>query len=351
MASLPRRQRVAAYAVILRTPATPAHDRADGPVDASGPEILLCRLAPRITRQELWTLPGGGLDHGEDPRDALVREIVEETGLDAVVGDTARVYSAHLPRASRDGVLTDFHALRIVYDAWVLPDAPHPRVLEVDGSTVEAAWHPVEAVVAGEVPVVATVTEALADHQPLRLQRVAAYALVRRAGRVLLTRLSARAAHPGAWTLPGGGIDHGEAPVAALAREVAEECGVACEVGDLLDVHDTHFSGTAPSGRWEDYHGVHLVFAATVADDARPHVVELGGTTDEVAWVDEADVRSGAVPVLERGDARPVAAARADWVALRGRTYDGPMNPRQRRLVIPVALGVLLLIVVVASVL
>lgn len=300
MASLPRRQRVAAYAVILRTPATSSDpsDRttATSSVDA---EILLCRLAPRISRQELWTLPGGGLDHGEDPRDALKREIVEETGLEAVVGETARVYSAHLPRASRDGVLTDFHALRIVYDAWVPADAPEPRVVEVDGSTVEAAWHPVSAVESGDVPVVATVTEALADHQPLRLQRVAAYALVRRGHRVLLTRLSGRAAHPGSWTLPGGGIDHGEPPTEALARELAEECGVAGEVGDLLGVHHSHFSGMAPSGRWEDYHGVHLVFAATVAEDTEPRVVEVDGTTDAVAWVDEADIASGAVPVLD----------------------------------------------------
>ena len=352
MASLPRRQRVAAYAVILRTPATPADERADGPVDASGPEILLCRLAPRISRQELWTLPGGGLDHGEDPRDALVREIVEETGLDAVVGDTARVYSAHLPRASRDGVLTDFHALRIVYDAWVLPDAPQPRVVEVDGSTVEAAWHPVAAVVAGEVPVVATVTEALADHQPLRLQRVAAYALVRRAGRVLLTRLSARAAHPGR-------LDAARAAASTTASGRSRRwrarwprsAGSSATVGDLLDVHDTHFSGTAPSGRWEDYHGVHLVFAATVAEDAR-----AAGRRGRRHHRRGGVGRRGRRPLrrragARRGDARPVAAARADWVALRGRPYDGPMNPRQRRLVIPVALGVLLLIVVVASVL
>ena len=35
---------------------------------------------------------------------------------------------------------------------------------------------------------------------------------------------------------------------------------MACDVGALLGVHDTHFSGTAPSGRIEDYHGVHLVY-------------------------------------------------------------------------------------------
>src|SRR5687767_10295849 len=115
MASLPRRQRVAAYAVVLR--------ERDGVV-----ELLLSRLAPRISRSELWTLPGGGLDHGEDPRAALVREIQEETGLAAEVGETAHVYSAHLPRTSRDGVLVDAHAIRIVYDAWVSPTAPEPRV-------------------------------------------------------------------------------------------------------------------------------------------------------------------------------------------------------------------------------
>lgn len=291
MGSLPRQQRVAAYAVMLR--------ERDGDV-----EVLLSRLAPRVSRAELWTLPGGGLDHGEDPRAALIREVHEETGLVATVGETAHVYSAHLPRASRDGQLVDAHAIRIVYDGWVAPDAPAPQVMEIDGSTVEAAWKPLSAVLAGDVPVAALVGEALAQHGPVRLQRMAAYAVVVRAsptsdGReVLLTRLSARAAHPGRWTLPGGGVAHGERPAAALEREVEEECGLVCEAGDLLDVHDTHFSGQAPSGRIEDYHGVHLLFSATVAD-GEPRVVEVDGTTDAAAWVPLADVASSAVDVLD----------------------------------------------------
>ncbi|SRR6266545_2512707 len=277
----PRRQRVAAYAVILR----------EG-------HILLSRLAPKVSREELWTLPGGGLDHGEDPRDAVIREIYEETGLTATVGETARVYSAHMPGAWRDGMQVDAHALRIVYDGWVAPDSPEPRVVEVDGSTVEAAWVPVADVLSGEPPVVPMVTEALADHQPFQRQRLAAYALIRRDDSVLLTRISPVGFHSGSWSLPGGGIDHGEPPAVALAREVWEECGVECEVGRLLDVHDLHFSGTAPSGRLEDFHGVHLIFDATVARDAVPRVTEVGGTTDAVEWVRLADIASGAVPVL-----------------------------------------------------
>jgi 8-oxo-dGTP diphosphatase len=303
--SLPKRQRVAAYAVILRTPGR-----------GEGREILLSRLAERITTDELWTLPGGGLDHGEDPRDAVLREVREETGLDADVGETARVYSAHLPGVWRDGRRVDAHALRIVYDGWVAPDAPEPRVVEVDGSTSEAAWKSVDDVVDGAIPVAPLVLEALADHQPFRLQRVGAYALIRRGfetlasasssttdgegeGDVLLVQFSDRVFHASAWSLPGGGLRHGESPRPALEREVQEECGVACAVGELLAVHDEAFSGTAPSGRLEDYHAVLLVFAATVDPEAVPRVVEVGGTTAAAAWVPVADVRAGKLPVLD----------------------------------------------------
>jgi 8-oxo-dGTP diphosphatase len=273
MKSLPKRQRVAAYAVILRDDL-----------------ILLSRLARSVTAEELWTLPGGGLDHGEDPRDAVVREVHEETGLHATVGETARVYSAHLPGVWREGRRVDAHALRIVYDGWVPPDAPPPHVLEVDGSTMEAAWKPVADVLEGRVPVVPMVLEALADHRPHQHQRLGAYALVVRddgagAGDVLLTRISERGFHTGSWSLPGGGVDHGESPRSAVVRELREECGLEGTVGDVLLVHDEHVSGAAPTGRFEDFHAVSLVFAATVPDGAEPRLVEQVGTTDAVAWV------------------------------------------------------------------
>ncbi len=209
-------QRVAAYAVILRD------DR-----------ILLSRLAKQLTAKELWTLPGGGLEHGEDPRDAVVREVHEETGLDAHIGETAHVYSFHQRDTWRQGRRADAHALRIVYDGWVPVDSPEPHVVEVDGSTMEAAWKPLAGVLDGTVPVVSLVTEVLAEHRPFRLQRVAAYALAVRpvpsGDEVLLARNSAAARTRASGRCPGGGIEHGEEPRDTVVREVREETG--------LDVH------------------------------------------------------------------------------------------------------------------
>jgi len=231
---------------------------------------------------------------GKEGRERI-REVHEETGLDVVIGETARVYSYHQRNSWRQGRRADAHALRIVYDGWVPVDSPAPHGVEGDGSTMDAAWHPIAAVEAGTVPVVQLVTEVLAEHRPFQLQRVAAYALAVREGtagpELLLTRNSARGPHPGWWTLPGGGIDHGEEPRDTVVREVREETGLECTPGDVLDVTSTHFEGTAPSGRREDFHALQIVFAAAVAG-GEPEVVEVDGTTDRAAWVPVADLDS-----------------------------------------------------------
>jgi 8-oxo-dGTP diphosphatase len=268
---------VAAYAVIIRDD-----------------EVLLSRLAAYLAPTERWTLPGGGIDFGEHPRDAVVREVYEETGLRAQVGEHAWIDSALITGGGGER-----HAVRIVYDGWVGADAPEPRVVETDGSTVDARWHPLDDVLSGRVPVVQLVRDALEAHLPAKRQRLAAKALIRRGDQVLLARLSGNAVETGRWTLPGGGVDHGESPETALVREVAEETGLVAVPGALLGVNDAHLTGNAPDGRLEDFHAVNLVYEAEVPADQQPQVREVDGTTDAVDWIGVADIATGVVPVTE----------------------------------------------------
>ena len=85
-----------------------------------------------------WTLPGGGIEPGEDPADAAVRELSEETGFAVELDELLGVDSVVVPAADRvnpsDGPL---HWLRILYRAHVVGGELRD---EVDGSTDAAAW-------------------------------------------------------------------------------------------------------------------------------------------------------------------------------------------------------------------
>jgi ADP-ribose pyrophosphatase YjhB (NUDIX family) len=123
------------------------------------------------------------------------------------------------------------------------------------------------------------------DAQPVPVTRVGAYAVVVADGRVLLTELAGTTTAPGAWTLPGGGLDHGEAPVDAVVREVREETGHVLVEPRLVDVGSAHFVGRSPTGRLEDFHGIRIVYRADVEQVREPEVLDVGGSTSAAAWV------------------------------------------------------------------
>jgi len=68
-----------------------------------------------------------------------------------------------------------------------------------------------------------------------RYQRIGTYGIcIDDEDRVLLVRASKQSNAPGSWFLPGGGLEHGEAPLDGLRREVAEETGLVVTCGHLI---------------------------------------------------------------------------------------------------------------------
>jgi 8-oxo-dGTP diphosphatase len=297
-------QRTAAYAVVT------APDGA----------LLLVRASSRSDFAGRWFLPGGGVGHGEAPADAAVREVAEETGVRVRVTGPRSVLADVVDLPHR-GVRV--HTLRVLYDAepvagWPVdglrpePDGTSDHVelvpperlatLPLMPYVAELLGHATDLPVATDPerpepltdsagflptdPHVDTEAEELAAELVVRLQRPAAYAVLRDGDDVLLTRLRDSG---GMWTLPGGGIDHGEDPQVALVREVYEETGLELTPGRLVAVSSKHFTGHAPHGRLEDFHAIRLVYGGAVPRE-EPHVTEVGGSTEAAAWVPLRDV-------------------------------------------------------------
>jgi len=100
-----------------------------------GERVLLTQL----DRSGRWTLPGGGIDLGEQPEVSLAREAYEETGLTLHDVRLAGVSTARWTGRAPDRVVEDFQAVQLLYTA-TAPTDVEPHVVEVGGSTSAVAW-------------------------------------------------------------------------------------------------------------------------------------------------------------------------------------------------------------------
>jgi 8-oxo-dGTP diphosphatase len=119
-----RHQRVAAYAVVT-----------------SSRGVLMTQFSDRTNAPGQWGLPGGGLEVGEAPDLAVLREVWEESGQVIESGELALITTSHWLGRAPAGQLEDFHAVRVIYRA-ACPEPTEPVVHDVGGTTASAAWVP-----------------------------------------------------------------------------------------------------------------------------------------------------------------------------------------------------------------
>lgn len=126
-----------------------------------------------------------------------------------------------------------------------------------------------------------------------RRTRVAAYALCLHAGQVLLARFVAGDSPE--WTLPGGGLHHGEDPADAACRELTEETGYTGRIERLLGVNSRVFRFPRGPLLIDEMHAVRIFYFVTITGGELRN--EVGGSTDEAAWFPLNHVAE-----LKRGD-------------------------------------------------
>jgi 8-oxo-dGTP diphosphatase len=97
-------------------------------------------------------------------------------------------------------------------------------------------------------------------------------ALIRQSGRILMSRRRADQAMPLLWEFPGGKVEAGESPQAALQREVREELGCTVQVDRI---HDVVFHA------YPEFDLLMLVYGCTITDGV-PAPIEVA----EIAWVE-----------------------------------------------------------------
>ena len=104
-----------------------------GVVCMKGDRVLLIRRGtpPRLGE---WSLPGGRIEPGERAVDAALRELKEETGVDAVITGLVDVVDGVFPEHGRHYVMIDYRA------EWT-GGAP-----VAGDDAAEAAFHPLSAV-------------------------------------------------------------------------------------------------------------------------------------------------------------------------------------------------------------
>lgn len=132
----------------------------------------------------------------------------------------------------------------------------------------------------------------------MKLLLVSAVALIDVDGRVLLAQRPAGKSLAGLWEFPGGKVEAGETPEAALIRELREELGIETKESCLAPL-------TFASHSYDDFHLLMPLFACR-----RWQGIPTPREGQTLAWVRARDLRDYPMPPADI----PLIPILRDWL-------------------------------------
>ena len=117
-------------------------------------------------------------------------------------------------------------------------------------------------------------------------------AVIERNGQILIGQRKPRGRHGLKWEFPGGKVEPGEEPRAALARELREELGIEAQIGEEIERYDFSYD-TQPT--------THLIFFRVTEFVGEPENLDFA----QIAWAErqrlpEYDFLEGDVAFVRR---------------------------------------------------